>query len=47
MISKSASEIKLIVEEFENKQPWNHNFTLPGNIETRAGEFKSLAITIN
>lgn len=43
MISKSAAEIKLMVEEFANKQPWNHNFILPGNIETRAGDFKSPA----
>lgn len=47
MISKSTSEIKFLVEEFENKQPWNHNFTLPGNIETRAGDFKSPAKNYN
>ena len=38
MKNNSAPEIKSLVEEFAAKQPWNHNFNLPFDIETRPGD---------
>lgn len=43
MTDQNANDIKTAVDAFQLKQPWNHNFILPGNVETRKGDFVSPA----
>ena len=43
MNNNSVVDVQAMVDKFQNLQPWNHNFTLPYNIETRPGDFKSPA----
>jgi len=41
MSTMSPEDIRSKVEEHGRIQPWNHNYSLPGGIETRPGEQRS------
>lgn len=43
MVDEMNLQVKHAIKKFGEQQPWNHNFILADNIETRPGDFKSPA----